>query len=61
MWKSQPIRSISLGTTELKASGAEGDRCLASMGIYVFNASAMEDALEGDATDFGKEIIPTRG
>jgi glucose-1-phosphate adenylyltransferase len=44
---------------ELKASGAEGDRCLASMGIYVFNASAMEDALEGDATDFGKEIIPS--
>jgi glucose-1-phosphate adenylyltransferase len=44
---------------ELKASGDEGDRCLASMGIYVFNASAMEDALQGDATDFGKEIIPS--
>ena len=44
---------------ELKASGGEGDRCLASMGIYVFNASAMEDALQGDATDFGKEIIPS--
>jgi glucose-1-phosphate adenylyltransferase len=44
---------------ELKASGDEGDRCLASMGIYVFNASAMEEALQGDATDFGKEIIPS--
>jgi glucose-1-phosphate adenylyltransferase len=44
---------------ELKAGGGEGDRCLASMGIYVFNASAMEDALQGDATDFGKEIIPS--
>jgi glucose-1-phosphate adenylyltransferase len=44
---------------ELKAGGGEGDRCLASMGIYVFNASAMEDALQGHATDFGKEIIPS--
>ena len=44
---------------ELKASGIEQDRCLASMGIYVFNATAMEDALCGDATDFGKEIIPS--
>ncbi len=44
---------------ELKAGGSEGDRCLASMGIYVFNAPAMEDALKGDSTDFGKEIIPS--
>ena len=44
---------------ELKASGGGQDRCLASMGIYVFNAPAMEDALCGDATDFGKEIIPS--
>jgi len=44
---------------ELKAGGGELDRCLASMGIYVFNATAMEDALSGDATDFGKEIIPS--
>ena len=44
---------------ELKASGGEQDRCLASMGIYVFNATAMEEALSGDATDFGKEIIPS--
>ena len=32
---------------------------MASMGIYVFNASAMMDALAGDSTDFGKEIIPS--
>ncbi len=44
---------------ELQASNGEEDRCLASMGIYVFNAKAMEDALQGDATDFGKEIIPS--
>ncbi|MCR4822283.1 MAG: glucose-1-phosphate adenylyltransferase [Treponema sp.] len=31
---------------------------LASMGIYIFNANAMEEALDNDFTDFGKEIIP---
>jgi glucose-1-phosphate adenylyltransferase len=34
------------------------DAYLASMGIYVFNAQAMEDCLNNDMTDFGKEIIP---
>ena len=34
------------------------DHYLASMGIYVFNAKAMEDCLANDLTDFGKEIIP---
>ena len=31
---------------------------LASMGIYIFTAKAMEQALNNDKTDFGKEIIP---
>ncbi|MBQ7539315.1 glucose-1-phosphate adenylyltransferase [Treponema sp.] len=31
---------------------------LASMGIYIFNAKTMEEALDNDFTDFGKEIIP---
>ncbi len=31
---------------------------LASMGIYIFNAEAMEECLNNDFTDFGKEIIP---
>ena len=44
---------------ELKGDDSNPDRCLASMGIYVFNASAMFEALEGDAKDFGKEIIPS--
>ena len=44
---------------ELQANQNDPDRCLASMGIYVFNGSAMFDALEGDRTDFGKEIIPS--
>lgn len=31
---------------------------LASMGIYVFNAKTMEEVLNNDKTDFGKEVIP---
>ena len=35
------------------------DNCyLGSMGIYVFNAKAMEECLANELTDFGKEIIP---
>ena len=44
---------------ELKGSLDNPDRCLASMGIYVFNAKAMFDALKGNTTDFGKEVIPS--
>lgn len=33
--------------------------CLASMGIYVFNAPVLKRALDNNATDFGKEIIPS--
>lgn len=31
---------------------------LASMGIYIFNAKSMEEVLNNDKTDFGKEVIP---
>jgi glucose-1-phosphate adenylyltransferase len=41
----------------LKASHDE-KHCLASMGIYVFNRTALADALDNKMTDFGKEIIP---
>jgi glucose-1-phosphate adenylyltransferase len=34
------------------------DEYLASMGIYIFNASTLENCLANDLTDFGKEIIP---
>ena len=34
------------------------DYCLASMGIYIFNAKTLVDALKSQAKDFGKEIIP---
>ena len=33
-------------------------RCLASMGIYVFNRAALTDALDNKMADFGREIIP---
>jgi glucose-1-phosphate adenylyltransferase len=36
----------------------EGREYLASMGMYVFNAEALEGALDNDHADFGKEIIP---
>ncbi len=38
---------------------SEGKRCLASMGIYVFNRETMIEALDNDMTDFGKEVIPS--
>ena len=34
-------------------------RCLASMGIYVFNRPALAEALDNTMTDFGKEVIPS--
>ena len=34
-------------------------RCLASMGIYVFNREALDRALNNEMTDFGKEVIPS--
>lgn len=32
--------------------------CLASMGIYVFNAKFIKECLANDMKDFGKEVIP---
>jgi glucose-1-phosphate adenylyltransferase len=43
---------------ELKTEKDQGDSYLGSMGIYVFNAKAMENCLANELTDFGKEIIP---
>jgi len=39
-------------------SKTDTDFCLASMGIYVFSAKVLKEALDNDSTDFGKEIIP---
>ena len=35
------------------------NHCLASMGIYVFNAPVLREALTHKGSDFGKEIIPS--
>lgn len=36
----------------------DGKEYLASMGIYVFNADILDQELDNEFTDFGKEIIP---
>jgi len=43
---------------ELKKDKNKGDEFFASMGIYIFNAPAMESCLDNQLTDFGKEVIP---
>ena len=61
MEKPGPTRDISdykIPGTLKHNKEIEGDSFLASMGIYVFNADAMEKCLENNFTDFGKEIIP---
>ncbi len=35
-----------------------GEYCLASMGLYLFKASVLREALQSDHADFGKEVIP---
>ena len=55
------IQGLAVGesvTSKMKDPG-DRDYCLASMGIYVFNASTLIQALDSDTTDFGKEIIPS--
>ncbi|MDR1894528.1 MAG: glucose-1-phosphate adenylyltransferase [Spirochaetales bacterium] len=62
--KPGPDRDISGLKIPCEAASAAGvapgteKEYLASMGIYIFSAAAMEDCLQSDATDFGKGIIP---
>ncbi|MEW6549778.1 MAG: glucose-1-phosphate adenylyltransferase [Spirochaetota bacterium] len=61
MEKPGPTKDISeLRLPEsIRPAGAPADKeFLASMGIYIFDASLMEESLAGDANDFGKEVIP---
>jgi glucose-1-phosphate adenylyltransferase len=54
------IAGLSLSPTVeamLKERSTE-KRCLASMGIYVFNRAILAEALENSMTDFGREVIP---
>jgi glucose-1-phosphate adenylyltransferase len=56
------IQSLAMGDAlEAKLGNANPaeKRCLASMGIYVFNRKALLDALDNSMTDFGKEVIPS--
>jgi glucose-1-phosphate adenylyltransferase len=54
------INSLVLSPTiEAKLSPSEEKRCLASMGIYVFNRAVLADALDNNMKDFGKEVIPS--
>ena len=43
---------------QMRRKGDGGKEYLASMGIYIFTAEAMERVLDSEYTDFGKEIIP---
>jgi glucose-1-phosphate adenylyltransferase len=55
------INSLALSPTieaMLKVKDPE-KRCLASMGIYVFNRNVLAEALENSMTDFGREVIPS--
>jgi glucose-1-phosphate adenylyltransferase len=44
---------------EANLSPCNEKRCLASMGIYVFNRSMLAESLNNNMKDFGKEIIPS--
>ena len=41
-----------------KSMQERGKNYLASMGIYIFDAKVLEEVLNNDETDFGREIIP---
>ena len=55
------ISSLAVGEevkSKMTAPGVD-DYCLASMGIYAFNAKVLSEALNSSMTDFGKEVIPS--
>jgi glucose-1-phosphate adenylyltransferase len=60
MEKPGPAKDISdyKAPADIKSEKSRDESFLASMGIYVFNAKAMEECLANELADFGKEIIP---
>jgi glucose-1-phosphate adenylyltransferase len=56
--KPGPTKEIGEFAVPSALRGSSGKDYLASMGIYIFDAKAMEEVLENDYLDFGKEIIP---
>ncbi|NUN93385.1 MAG: glucose-1-phosphate adenylyltransferase [Verrucomicrobiae bacterium] len=53
----ESLRMPSSMRSRLQPGKGTGD-CLASMGIYVFNADVLTETLDNDRVDFGKDIIP---
>jgi len=52
-------RGMKASAQLLERSGADAGRpYLASMGIYLFRKTALEQALENELTDFGHHVIP---
>jgi glucose-1-phosphate adenylyltransferase len=58
MEKPGPDKDISAWKIPESLGVTDGKEYLASMGIYLFNAPRMEEALDNLYEDFGKEIIP---
>jgi glucose-1-phosphate adenylyltransferase len=58
--KPGPVKNISgyKLPLELKNQKNGPDEYLGSMGIYIFNAKTMEECLDNELADFGKEVIP---
>src|SRR5271166_4047344 len=50
--------ALSPAIEQMLKEPSDEKRCLASMGIYVFNRSVLSEALENSMLDFGKEVIP---
>ncbi|PTL35003.1 glucose-1-phosphate adenylyltransferase [Candidatus Methylomirabilis limnetica] len=50
--------AVSPAIEQLLKTRSTEKRCLASMGIYVFKREVLQEALDNNMTDFGKEIIP---
>lgn len=58
-WKlSQSLRSTIQITEQHASSVNEPPEYLGSMGMYIFKANVLKQALDNDFADFGKEIIP---
>lgn len=56
----KPGSDVDISDLKIPENSRKNDKkeYLASMGIYIFNAKAMEKALDNTESDFGKEIIP---
>lgn len=57
-FKEKPNTPSELKSLKFKSSKDPKCPYLASMGVYVFKASVLKKALQGNDTDFGREVIP---